>query len=60
MPIATIDFAPFIRRIKASGAQAVFTFLPGGPPTLGFVKAYKENGLELKREAGPQRLAVAP
>jgi DNA-binding Lrp family transcriptional regulator len=24
------------------------------------LKAYKENGLELKREAGPQRLAVAP
>jgi DNA-binding Lrp family transcriptional regulator len=24
------------------------------------LKAYKENGLELKKEAGPQRLAVAP
>jgi DNA-binding Lrp family transcriptional regulator len=24
------------------------------------LKAYKENGLELKREKGPQRLAVAP
>ena len=24
------------------------------------LKAYKENGMELKREAGPQRLAVAP
>lgn len=24
------------------------------------LKAYKENGVELKREAGPQRLAVAP
>ncbi len=45
MPIATTDFAPFIQRIKASGAQAVYTFLPGGPPNLGFVKAYNENGL---------------
>lgn len=24
------------------------------------LKAYKENGVELKKEAGPQRLAVAP
>jgi DNA-binding Lrp family transcriptional regulator len=24
------------------------------------LKAYKENGVQLKREAGPQRLAVAP
>ncbi|MBX3605674.1 MAG: ABC transporter substrate-binding protein [Piscinibacter sp.] len=45
MPIATTDFAPFVQRIKASGAQAVYTFLPGGPPNLGFVKAYTENGL---------------
>lgn len=45
MPIATTDFAPFIQRIKASGAQAVYTFLPGGPPNLGFVRAYNENGL---------------
>ena len=45
MPLATTDFAPFIQRIKASGAQAVYTFLPGGPPNLGFVKAYNENGL---------------
>jgi len=45
MPIATTDFAPFVQRIKATGAQAVYTFLPGGPPNLGFVKAYNENGL---------------
>ncbi|MDM0036966.1 ABC transporter substrate-binding protein [Variovorax sp. J22P271] len=45
MPIATTDFGPFVQRIKASGAQAVYTFLPGGPPNLGFVKAYNENGL---------------
>ncbi len=45
MPIATTDFGPFAQRIRASGAQAVYTFLPGGPPNLGFVKAYNENGL---------------
>ena len=45
MPISTTDFGPFVQRIKASGAQAVYTFLPGGPPNLGFIKAYNENGL---------------
>jgi branched-chain amino acid transport system substrate-binding protein len=56
MPLATTDFAPFVQRIKASGAQAVYTFLPGGPPNLGFVKAYNENGL---RQAGVQFLGTA-
>jgi branched-chain amino acid transport system substrate-binding protein len=56
MPIATTDFAPFVQRIKASGAQAVYTFLPGGPPNLGFVKAYNENGLA---KAGVQFLGTA-
>ena len=56
MPIKTTDFAPFAQRIKASGAQAVYVFLPGGPPNLGFVKAYNENGL---REAGVEFLGTA-
>jgi len=56
MPIATTDFAPFVQRIKATGAQAVYTFLPGGPPNLGFVKAYNENGLA---QAGIQFLGTA-
>ena len=56
MPISTTDFAPFVQRIKASGAQAVYTFLPGGPPNLGFVKAYNDNGLA---KAGIQFLGTA-
>jgi len=56
MPIATTDFGPFVQRIKASGAQAVYTFLPGGPPNLGFVKAFNENGLA---KAGMQFLGSA-
>ena len=56
MPIRTTDFAPFAQRIKASGAQAVYVFLPGGPPNLGFVKAYTENGL---RQAGIEFLGTA-
>ncbi|TCU14071.1 ABC transporter substrate-binding protein [Rhizobium sullae] len=46
MPLATNDFSPIMQRIKDSGAQGVFAFLPSGPTTLGFVKAYDENGLK--------------
>ena len=56
MPMATTDFGPFAQRIRSSGAQAVYTFLPGGPPNLGFVKAYNENGLA---KAGIQFLGTA-
>jgi branched-chain amino acid transport system substrate-binding protein len=46
MPMSTTDFAPILQRAKDSGAQAVFAFLPAGPPTLSFVKAYNDNGLK--------------
>lgn len=46
MPMNTTDFSPIMQRIKDSGAQAVFAFLPSGPQTLGFMKAYVENGLK--------------
>jgi len=46
MPLSTTDFSPIIQRIKASGADAIFCFMPAGPPTFGFFKAYVENGLK--------------
>lgn len=46
MPLSTNDFSPIMQRIKDSGAGGVFAFLPSGPTTLGFVKAYNENGLK--------------
>ncbi|CAN5293770.1 ABC transporter substrate-binding protein [soil metagenome] len=46
IPLATTDFSPIMQRIRASGADTIFTFLPSGPPTLGFVKAYIDNGLK--------------
>lgn len=54
MPLSTNDFSPIMQRIKDSGAQGVFAFLPSGPTTLGFVKAYNENGL---KKAGVQLFA---
>jgi branched-chain amino acid transport system substrate-binding protein len=46
MPLNTTDFSPIMQRIKDSGADTIFTFLPAGPPTLSFVKAYIDNGLK--------------
>ncbi|AYM60223.1 ABC transporter, substrate binding protein (branched amino acid) [Agrobacterium sp. ATCC 31749] len=46
MPISTNDFSPIMQRAKDSGAQGVFAFLPSGPTTLGFVKAFNDNGLK--------------
>ncbi|MGB3391614.1 MAG: ABC transporter substrate-binding protein [Pseudaminobacter sp.] len=54
MPLSTNDFSPIMQRVKDSGADAVFAFLPSGPTTLGFVKAYNDNGL---KDAGIQLLA---
>lgn len=56
MPMSTNDFSPFAQRIKASGAQAAYIFLPGGPPNLGFVNAYNQNGL---RDAGIEFMGTA-
>ncbi len=46
MPLNTTDFSPIMQRIKASGADTIFTFLPAGPPAYGFFKSYIDNGLK--------------
>jgi branched-chain amino acid transport system substrate-binding protein len=48
MPLKTTDYAAFTQRIKDSGADAVFSFLPGGPPAIAFAKSFIENGLKEK------------
>jgi branched-chain amino acid transport system substrate-binding protein len=48
IPLKTTDFSPIIQRLRDSGAQAVFAFLPSGPTTFGFVKTFNENGLKEK------------
>jgi branched-chain amino acid transport system substrate-binding protein len=46
MPLNTNDFSPIMQRVRASGAEGVFAFLPSGPTTLGFVKAFNDTGLK--------------
>ena len=45
MPLSTNDFSPIMQRVKDSGAQGVFAFVPSGPTSLSFLKAYNEAGL---------------
>lgn len=56
MPLATNDFTPFIQRIREQAPDALFAFLPGGPPTFGFTRTYNDMGL---REAGITFLGTA-
>ena len=46
MSMKTKDFSPVLQRLKNSKPDVIFAFLPGGPPTLAFVKAFIENGLK--------------
>ncbi len=46
IPMNATDFSPIMQRIKASGADTIFTFLPSGPPTIGFINAWVDNGLK--------------
>lgn len=56
MPVNATDFGPFMQRIRSLKPDALFGFLPFGPPTYGFVKAYSDNGL---RAAGIRFLGTA-
>lgn len=61
MPLKTADFSPIMQRIRDSGADGVFAFLPSGPTTLGYVKAFNDNGLKGRvRLLAPGDLAQEP
>lgn len=45
VPLKTTDFGPFLQRVKGLSPQALFIFFPGGPPSYGVIKAYKDNDL---------------
>ena len=45
VPLKTTDFGPFLQRAKGMSPQALFIFFPGGPPSFGVIKAYKDNDL---------------
>jgi branched-chain amino acid transport system substrate-binding protein len=46
MPVQATDFGPFMQKVRSLKPDALFGFLPFGPPTFGFVKAFADNGLK--------------
>lgn len=46
MPLQTADFAPIMQRVKNSGADALFAFVPAGPTTVSLLKSYRDAGLD--------------
>lgn len=56
MPVATTDFSPMLQRAKDSQADAIYTFLPAGPPGFAFMRAYADNKLA---DAGTKLLGTA-
>ena len=56
VPMGTTDFSTYLQRVRDAGAQTVFMFMPVGPMSAGFIKAYKQRGLD---KAGFQLLATS-
>lgn len=45
MPINTVDYLPFVQRVKDAKPDAVFLFIPGGPAATALVKAVHDLNL---------------
>jgi branched-chain amino acid transport system substrate-binding protein len=48
VPLDTIDFSSYIRRIQDSETGGVFAFLPSPDQAKNFIKAFREAGLDKK------------
>jgi branched-chain amino acid transport system substrate-binding protein len=46
VPVRNPEFSSYMQRIKDSGADATFVFMPIGELSLGFLKAYSDAGLK--------------
>jgi branched-chain amino acid transport system substrate-binding protein len=46
MPITTVDFSPFVQRVKDENPEAIFVFIPGGSQPPALAKALVERGLD--------------
>lgn len=45
-PVTTVDFAPYMQRIKDTGPQALFTFVNAGDVSPALMKEFREIGLD--------------
>ncbi|MFK0377222.1 ABC transporter substrate-binding protein [Pandoraea sp. NPDC090278] len=55
VPLGTTDFSSYLQRVRDAKPDAVFMFMPVGPMSAGFVKAFKERELD---KAGIQLFAT--
>jgi branched-chain amino acid transport system substrate-binding protein len=46
VPLGTTDFSSYLQRVKDLSPQYVFMFMPVGPMSAGFIKSFKERGLD--------------
>ena len=46
VPLGTTDFSSYLQRVRDIKPQAVFMFMPVGPMSAGFIKAFKERELD--------------
>src|SRR5260370_18109788 len=49
MPVATVDFSPFVQRAKDLEPEAIFVFIPAGSQPPALAKALVERGIDLKK-----------
>ena len=45
VPMGTTDFSSYLLRVRDLNPEGVFMFMPVGPMSAGFIKAYAERGL---------------
>jgi len=45
-PMSNTDYTAYVQHIRDAKPDAVFVFLPAGPPALRFLKAFHDAGLE--------------
>ena len=45
IPLQTTDFGPFMQRIRDTKPEAVYVFMPVGPPSVSFVKTFASYGM---------------
>ncbi len=45
VPLKTLEFAPYVQRIKDGQPQGLFVFLPTGQMGVSFMKSFQERGL---------------
>lgn len=45
VPLGTTDFSTYLQRVSDSGVKHVFMFMPVGPMSAGFIKAFYDRGL---------------